>query len=55
VARSFAERTSPNCGKCALTKIWRIAIVSGVRIKGKNLRERQHLSGASPLTKEQAT
>jgi hypothetical protein len=50
VARSFAERTSPNCGKCALTKIWRIAIVSGVRIKGKNLRKRQHLSGAGPLT-----
>jgi hypothetical protein len=29
-------------GKCSLTKIWRIAIVSEVRIKGKNLGERQH-------------
>jgi hypothetical protein len=45
----FPERTSPNCGKCALTNIWWIAIVSGERIIGKNLRERQHLSGASPL------
>jgi hypothetical protein len=55
VAQSFAERTSPNCGKCALTNIWPIAIVSAVRIKGNNLREREHSSVASPLTLVHAT